>query len=98
MSTAPTISPADREDEFAFGRSAIHDPLAENDAGEFGEAQFTVFIGICRVVGGEDNGGSVGREGIGGEAIFGVGQHAITAGAGGADTDVVEFDHAGELG
>ena len=40
MSTAPTISPADREDEFAFGRSAIHDPLAENDAGEFGAAGY----------------------------------------------------------
>lgn len=28
MSSAPTASPIDREDEFAFGRSAIHDPLA----------------------------------------------------------------------
>jgi stearoyl-CoA desaturase (delta-9 desaturase) len=40
MSTAPTITPADREDEFAFGRSAIHDPLAENGTGEFGTAGY----------------------------------------------------------
>ncbi|MFM8704149.1 MAG: acyl-CoA desaturase, partial [Planctomycetia bacterium] len=35
MSSAPTASPIDREDEFAFGRSAIHDPLVEDacDAG-----------------------------------------------------------------
>ena len=35
MSSAPTASPIDREDEFAFGRSAIHDPLAADacDAG-----------------------------------------------------------------
>ena len=28
MSSAPTASPIEREDEFAFGRSAIHDPLS----------------------------------------------------------------------
>ena len=35
MSSAPTASPIEREDEFAFGRSAIHDPLSADasDAG-----------------------------------------------------------------